>query len=315
MVWMSGPKNASARDSAAMRWPSRQITASEIAGASGRAAMARARSASTRPSAPSATCASVSGCAGLQQFGGRFQPSRSFGRRDGSRRSRRNSARVDLGRHGFRAVDPGENLLVGHVEPALVFVEFGLAQVRDSARRQSGRAPDPSRGCRDASERNSNRRRRASSPSLEICVRSSYAPTPKTRTGPGAGLYRGLRRRLSAPALHSPALRRETRKPAWRQCARRCSIRCLPPSPACPASGRSWRSSMRGCSTARRRASSTCCFICPPAPSTAARGRSSTRCRPARSSPSRSPSTSTGRRRRTARARPTASSPATTPAR
>ena len=31
---ISGPKNASARDSAAMRWPSRQITASEIAGAS-----------------------------------------------------------------------------------------------------------------------------------------------------------------------------------------------------------------------------------------------------------------------------------------
>ena len=31
---------------------------------------------------------------------------------------------------------------------------------------------------------------------------------------------------------------------------------------------------MPGCSTARRRAWSTCCFICPPAPSTAARGRS-----------------------------------------
>src|ERR1022692_4737688 len=61
MVRMSGPKNASARDSAAMRWPSRQITASEIAGASGRAAMARARSASTSPAEPSATCAKVSG--------------------------------------------------------------------------------------------------------------------------------------------------------------------------------------------------------------------------------------------------------------
>ncbi len=61
MARMSGPKKASARDSAAMRWPSRQITLSEIAGASGRAATARAKSASTSPSAPSATSDKVSG--------------------------------------------------------------------------------------------------------------------------------------------------------------------------------------------------------------------------------------------------------------
>ena len=34
MISISGPKNASARDSAAMRWPSRQMTASDMAGAS-----------------------------------------------------------------------------------------------------------------------------------------------------------------------------------------------------------------------------------------------------------------------------------------
>ena len=57
---MSGPKNETARDSVAMRWPSRQITAIETAGAALLAAIARARSASTKPSAPSATCANIS---------------------------------------------------------------------------------------------------------------------------------------------------------------------------------------------------------------------------------------------------------------
>ncbi len=51
-----------ARDKAAIRCPSRQITASEIAGASLSAAIARARSASTSPSAPSATCARSAAC-------------------------------------------------------------------------------------------------------------------------------------------------------------------------------------------------------------------------------------------------------------
>jgi hypothetical protein len=69
---MSGPKNANARARAAMRWPSRQMTAREIAGAPVRAATARARSASTSPSAPSATWASVSALPGRNNSAGDF---------------------------------------------------------------------------------------------------------------------------------------------------------------------------------------------------------------------------------------------------
>src|ERR1035437_8089616 len=112
MVRMSGPKNASARDSAAMRWPSRQITASEIAGASGRAAMARARSASTSPSAPSATCASVSGWPACNNAAGDLaimeiaQAAEHRG--------------VDLGGRQLRSGNPREKFLGGDLEPGLV---------------------------------------------------------------------------------------------------------------------------------------------------------------------------------------------------
>ena len=101
------------------------------------------------------------------------------------RDQRRNSARVDLGGHRLRAVDPGENLLVGHFQPALVFVELGARSAPRDARRRSGRAPDPFRGCRDGGERNSSRRRRGSSPSLEI----SFKPILQ-RQKPGRGRVR-----------------------------------------------------------------------------------------------------------------------------
>src|SRR5450631_3225113 len=123
MLRMSGPKNANARDSAAMRWPSRQITASEIAGASWRAAMARARSANTSPSAPSATCASVSGWPACNKVAGDLaimeiaQAAEQRG--------------IDLGGRRLRAVHPGEHLLVGNLEPGLVLIELGVAQFRD----------------------------------------------------------------------------------------------------------------------------------------------------------------------------------------
>ena len=67
---MSGAKKASARASAAMRAPSRQITAKLIAGDAGRAATARARSESTSPSAPSATPARLSGRPGASRSAG-----------------------------------------------------------------------------------------------------------------------------------------------------------------------------------------------------------------------------------------------------
>ena len=146
MVWISGPKNASARDSAAMRWPSRQITASEIAGAFGRAAMARARSASTSPSAPSATCASVSGCAGLQQCGGRF--SHGAWLRWNSR-MRRNSAVSNSG--GAVCAPLTQVKIAGRGPRASARTRrVRRRSISRCGRRRSGRAPDPSRGCRDA---------------------------------------------------------------------------------------------------------------------------------------------------------------------
>ncbi len=73
------------------------------------------------------------------------------------------------------------------------------------------------------------------------------------------------------------------------RCVRRCSIRCLPRSPACRASARSWRSCSGGCSAAGRGAarSSTCCSICRAARSTAGRGRSCATSCPTPWSPSR----------------------------
>ena len=67
---MSGAKKPSARDSIAMRGPSRQITAVLMAGGALPAAMARARSAMTKPSAPSAMPASVSGRPGFSRAAG-----------------------------------------------------------------------------------------------------------------------------------------------------------------------------------------------------------------------------------------------------
>ncbi len=69
---MSGAKNVSARASAAMRGPSRQITTRLVAGGLGRAATARARSATTSPSAPSATPERVSGRPGSSSSAGDF---------------------------------------------------------------------------------------------------------------------------------------------------------------------------------------------------------------------------------------------------
>ena len=91
----SGAKNCSARSSCCMRGPSRQTTARLTAGFFGRAAMARARSEMTRPSAPSATLASVSARPGVSSSAGDYE--RRFHRfavRDRKRLDRANSAPV-----------------------------------------------------------------------------------------------------------------------------------------------------------------------------------------------------------------------------
>ena len=38
--------------------------------------------------------------------------------------------RIEFGRRGLGAVDPGKHLLVGNIEPGLDFGEFGVGQAR-----------------------------------------------------------------------------------------------------------------------------------------------------------------------------------------
>ncbi len=81
--------------------------------------------------------------------------------------------------------------------------------------------------------------------------------TPKARTGPGAGYIERSAAPLSAPLFTAPHCVGRTAQASIAACGPICSIRCSPRSPACPASGRSWRSSMRRLlgreSAARRR--------------------------------------------------------------
>ena len=80
MTGKSGAKNSSARANCCIRGPSRQTTARLTAGGFGFAATARARSATTSPSAPSATLAKVSARPGASSAAGDFTGA--FMRRD-----------------------------------------------------------------------------------------------------------------------------------------------------------------------------------------------------------------------------------------
>src|ERR1039457_6076083 len=99
----------------------RQTAGGKIAGAGGGAGMARPRSASPSPSAPSATCARVSGWPACNNAAGDLaimeiaQAAEQCG--------------GDLGGGPGRAVHPGENLLVGNLEPGLDFIDLGVAQL------------------------------------------------------------------------------------------------------------------------------------------------------------------------------------------
>ena len=151
MIWRSGPKKLRARDSAAIRCPSRQITASEIAGASLPAAMARARSPRTSPSAPSATCASVRAFPGFSNSAGDFLIILTPYSRCGNRAAGETERCRISGGAGSIPFTHAKNLLIGDIQPAFELVELDLAQRWQSARRRNGRGPGPFRGCRGAS--------------------------------------------------------------------------------------------------------------------------------------------------------------------
>ena len=124
-------RSRSACASAAMRGPSRQITSRLVAGASARAATARARSPITRPSTPSTTCASVSGCAAGHELGGGRFAWRLHARSPiwppwlvkiaQALQQRAIVVRRRLGVAG----DPAIDVRVGRLHQPLEFVEFG----------------------------------------------------------------------------------------------------------------------------------------------------------------------------------------------
>ena len=201
--------------------------------------------------------------------------------------------------------------LVRHIEQLLEFVELGVAQACRYARRQSGRCIRSISRMPRCQERNSSRRRRSSSPSLDRRrFRSMSHSNAKSPDGPGAGYIEASKAAMSAPlctGLHC------VRHAAASQHAAHAPARLLNPLFAAltslpgvgPKLEKLYRASARA---ARRRASSTCCSICRPARSTAARGRSCSEvvARPGRDRRGHG-RRSIARRRRTGRARPTAS--------
>ena len=110
-----------------------------IAGASGRAAMARARSASTRPSAPSATCDSVSGRPARSRSAGDFAVV-AHDLCPWKARKRLKQRRVDVGRHRFGSVHPGEQSAGRGFRANARVRPVRRRSARPDARRQNGRA-------------------------------------------------------------------------------------------------------------------------------------------------------------------------------
>ena len=177
-------KTLKARDSAAMRCPSRQITASEIAGASLPAAMARARSASTSPSAPSATCASVSGLPGLSNSAGDFAilltPCPCCGSRaaGGTARCRNFAGTGSIPFTQAKICWSGTSSQRSSSSSSASLSDANCASAKRPSTRSISRMPR-------CQQRKSSRRRRASSPSLDRFV--PVVTTCLQRQKPGRG--------------------------------------------------------------------------------------------------------------------------------
>src|SRR5215203_365737 len=128
---MSGPKKEMPRASAAIRLPSRQTTARLIAGALPRAAIARARSERTSPSAPSATLARVSALsvdsssAGdfVEDLGIRLWASGLDVTAHVEITQLAKQRRIEILRRLVFAHHPGIEITVRHIEQLFVFVE------------------------------------------------------------------------------------------------------------------------------------------------------------------------------------------------
>ncbi len=185
-----------------------------VAGASARAATARARSAMTSPSAPSATLASVSGRPRRSDAAGDFAIIASPPPRWKSR-SRRNSAVSNSGGTSSSAGHPGEQIAVRHFHQPLELVEFAVAQscrCAASAKRPMIRSISRMPRCQ---ERNSSCA--GAHPGLRSigCCRSSVPrrnANAKNPDGPGAA-YIARHARIVRVVCASRALRRRAEWP------------------------------------------------------------------------------------------------------
>ena len=138
---MSGAKNDSARASAAMRGPSRQITSALVAGA------IRARRDRAGQIGDDQPLGAVGDVGKRQRPVGRKQLGRRFGRHFRHRLSAcpemeiadaPEHRRVVLGRHVGDAGHPGQQIGLDRIEQMLVLIELGVVEARRYARRRSG---------------------------------------------------------------------------------------------------------------------------------------------------------------------------------
>src|SRR6266511_2912515 len=170
------------RDSAAMRGPSRHTTRRL---ASFRAATARARSARTRPSAPSGTPVSVSGFPRMRRSAGELGIARlcRVARIEMEVAQPPQKRRVVVCRHCVFAGNPGIEVRVGHLDEALVFRQLGIAQTVDPG---VGKPAHDQVHLADAAMPGA---KQQLAPPVIAPVRgfaaSGHRPTPIARTGPG----------------------------------------------------------------------------------------------------------------------------------
>ena len=206
---MSGAKKPSARDSIAMRGPSRQITAALMAGGDAPAAMARARSAMTRPSAPSAMPASVSGRPGLSRVAGDWAEILRW-RRHRSLLGARVKG-LELAQHGGvvvagmsrLAADPGIEVGIRHFDQPLEIVQRRLVECVDMG---IGKAADDQIGLAHAAPPGPEQKLLAAAhPGLRSIVPSWFGSRKRRKPGRGRGSAAGRQAREAGHPVASGA--------------------------------------------------------------------------------------------------------------
>ena len=146
MTDRSGAKNSSARASCCMRGPSRQTTARLTAGGFGRAATARARSETTRPSAPSVTLARVSARPGLSSSAGDLAGDFIRGDPRGNDLMRSNELGPVFRPQQSIAAQSGVQIGIRHLDEVFQIGQFGVGKLGDGGVGEAAENRDPLAG-------------------------------------------------------------------------------------------------------------------------------------------------------------------------